>query len=196
MTVPGPWLQAPLVGHAVEVAEPLVIDFADIFKAHFEYVWHSLRRLGVQERDLEDVVHDVFVTVHPRLGAYDPARPLRPWLFAFACRAASDYRRQARHRVALTDDPDALCDPAPAVDEQVASRQELEFVARALDTLEFDRRAVFILHEIDGVSIPEVASALEIPTNTAYSRLRLARADFGAAVRRMYLRGGPKGGPR
>jgi len=69
-------------------------------------------------------------------------------------------------------------------------------VARALDTLDFDRRAVFILHEIDGVAIPEIARALEIPSNTAYSRLRLARADFGAAVRRLHLQGGQKGGPR
>lgn len=173
---------------------PLVIDFADIFKAHFEYVWHSLRRLGVQERDLEDVTHDVFVTVHPRLPAYDASRPLRPWLFAFACRAASDYRRQARHRVALTDDPDALRDPAPAVDEQAASRQELERVARALETLELDRRPVFILHEIDDVSIPEIALALGIPTNTAYSRLRLGREQFAVAMRRGELRRVPTGG--
>jgi len=196
VTVRGPWPQATPVGHAVKVAEPLGIDLADLFKDHFEYMWHSLRRLGVNERDLEDVVHDVSVTINPRLGTYDPTRPLRPWLFAFACRAASDYRRQARHRVALTDDPEALRDPAPAVDELVASREELDLVARALDALDLDRRAVFILHEIDGVSIPDVARALEIPTNTAYSRLRLAREDFGAAVRRMHLRARPKGGER
>jgi RNA polymerase sigma-70 factor (ECF subfamily) len=181
------------VGRAAEVAEPVAIDFDEMFKAHFEYVWHSLRRLGVQERDLEDVVHDVFITVHPRLRAYDPSRPLRPWLFAFACRAASDYRRQARHRVKLTDNIGIARDPAPAVDEQAASRQELARVAEALEALEFDRRAVFVLHEIDGVSVPEVASALGIPVNTAYSRLRLAREDFTAAVRRSHLRDGRKG---
>ena len=194
MTVLRSWLQAPRVGHAAEVAAPLVIDFEDVFKAHFEYVWHSLRRLGVHERDLEDVAHDVFVTVHPRLGAYDPSRPLRPWLFAFACRAAADYRKHSRHRLTLTDDPDALRDPAVAPDEQAASRQQLEFVARALEALDFDRRAIFILHEIDGVSTPEAARALGIPTNTAYSRLRLAREDFAAALRRSHFdRNGSEG---
>jgi RNA polymerase sigma-70 factor (ECF subfamily) len=185
------------VGHAAEADEPFVPDFADVFKAHFEYVWHSLRRLGVRERDLEDVVHDVFVTVHRKLDTYEPGRPLRPWLFAFACRVAADYRKQARHRLALIDDPETLRDPAPAVDEQAIALQELDRVARALGAIDLDRRAVFILHEIDGVPIPEVGRALGIPTNTAYSRLRLARADFEAAIRRMDLeRGGSKRGPQ
>jgi RNA polymerase sigma-70 factor (ECF subfamily) len=195
MTVSRRWLQGPFVGRAAEIAEPFGADFASVFKAHFEYVWHSLRRLGVRERDLEDVVHDLFVTVHRRLDAYDPARPLRPWLFAFACRAASDYRKQARHRVVLIDDPEALADPASPVDEQAMAHEDLDRVARALDALEFDRRAIFVLHEIDGVSIPEVARALGLPTNTAYSRLRLARDDFQAAIRRMDLDRRRKRGP-
>jgi RNA polymerase sigma-70 factor (ECF subfamily) len=187
VTVSRRWLQAPFVGQPAEVDEPFVADFVAVFKAHFAYVWHSLRRLGVREGDLEDVVHDVFVTVHRRLDAYDPARPMRPWLFAFACRAAADYRKQARHRVALIDDPGELRDPAPAVDEQAITLQELDRVARALDALELDRRAVFVLHEIDGFPVPEVARALGIPANTAYSRLRLARADFEGAIRRLDL---------
>jgi RNA polymerase sigma-70 factor, ECF subfamily len=184
------------VGQAAEVDEPCVVDFEAVFKEHFEYLWHSLRRLGVRERDLEDVVHEVFVALHRRLHAYDPERPLRPWLFAFACRAASDYRRQARHRVALIDDLDVLRDPAPAVDEQAMALQDLDRVARALDALEFRRRAVFVLHEIDGFPIPEVARALGIPVNTAYSRLRLAREDFEAAIRRLDPERSLRGGQR
>ena len=80
----------------------------------------------------------MFVTVHRRIDAYDRARPLRPWLFAFACRAAADYRKQARHRVTLIDDPEALRDPAPPVDEQAMALQDLDRVARALDALDFD----------------------------------------------------------
>src|SRR5579862_3687219 len=91
--------------------------FRAVFEREFDYVWASLRRLGVHDRDLEDVAQDVFVQVHKRLPNYDPSRPIRPWLFAFAVRCASDWRRLARHRVevlgaegetAATGDADAL----------------------------------------------------------------------------------------
>jgi RNA polymerase sigma-70 factor (ECF subfamily) len=55
---------------------------------------------------------------------------------------------------------------------------------KALDTLDLDRRAVFVLHELDELSMPEIAAALSIPLNTAYSRLRLARADLAAWLER------------
>jgi RNA polymerase sigma-70 factor (ECF subfamily) len=161
------------------------VDFAALFRNHFAYVWHSLRRLGVQSRDLEDVAHDVFVAVHARLDAYEPGRPLRPWLFAFACRVAADYRKAARHRVVLSEDPDFATAGGPAVDELAMAREDLDRVALALDTLDFDRRTIFILHEIDGVPVSEAARALEIRQNTAYSRLRLARKDFARALIRM-----------
>jgi RNA polymerase sigma-70 factor, ECF subfamily len=177
--------QAAFVGHAAEVIEPTAPDFAELFKANFAYLWHSLRRLGVHERDLEDLAHDVFVTVHRRLDTYDPSRPIRPWLFAFACRAASDYRRGAHQRAVLIDDPDAIRDESASVDSLAMAREELGLVARALDALDFDRRAIFVLCEIDGVSGPEAARTLEIPLNTAYSRLRLAREDFASALRRI-----------
>ena len=75
-------------------AEPGTRDaiFTGLFAAEFDYVWASLRRLGVNERDVEDIAHDVFLHVYRKLGSYDPKRPVRPWLFGFAYRAASDYR--------------------------------------------------------------------------------------------------------
>ena len=79
-------------------------DFRSIFDHEFSYVWTSLRRLGVPPRDLEDITHDVFVEVFRNLDRYDPTRPLRPWLFAFAFRFASDYRRLARHRVEVYEE--------------------------------------------------------------------------------------------
>src|SRR5690349_199974 len=77
-------------------------DFASVFKHEFSYVWNTLARLGIHARDLEDVALEVFWHVHRQLPEYDPARPLRPWLFVFAFRQASDYRCLARHRVELT----------------------------------------------------------------------------------------------
>jgi RNA polymerase sigma-70 factor (ECF subfamily) len=55
---------------------------------------------------------------------------------------------------------------------------------KALDGLDLDRRAVFVMHELDEIPVPEVANTLAIPLNTAYSRLRLARVDVAAAIQR------------
>ncbi len=163
-------------------------DFRAIFEAECSYVVHSLRRLGVHERDLEDVSHEVFLSIHRKLHEYDPARPLRPWIFAFADRHASDWRRLARHRRETIDDAVEPIDHAPSIDERLDAERARARVLEALEGIDLDQRAVFVMHEIDGVAIPAVAAALSIPLNTAYSRLRLAREKFAAAVRRLEAR--------
>lgn len=173
---------------AVAAAGPSV-EFRDVYDAELAYVWHTLRRLGVHERDLDDLCHDVFVVVFRHLGDYDPRRPIRPWLFGIAFRVASDYRRSARFRREVTGEAREAVSSAPPADEEVAQRQRRALVAAALATLDFDRRAVLVMHDIDGHVMPEIAAALGVPLNTAYSRLRLARADFAAAVRRAQKHG-------
>ena len=166
-------------------AVPARPAFADIFRTEFSYVWRALGRLGIAAADREDVAHDVFTNVYRRLEDYDPARSLRSWLFGFAFRVASDFRRQARHRIELVGIEAEPVSSAIAPDEQLISAQDRSLAEKALATVSLERRAILILHEIDGESVPTIAAALEIPLNTAYSRLRLARADFAAAVRRI-----------
>ena len=169
-------------------------EFRALFDGELSYVWHTLRRLGVHERDLEDVTHDVFVTVHRKLDDYDPTRPIKPWLFGIAYRVASDYRRLARHRrevvTAMTAGEGGFepRDERPAADERYATAQSRALVTEALGALEIDRRAVFVMHELDGHAMPEIARVLSIPLNTAYSRLRLAREQFAVVVRRLLAR--------
>jgi RNA polymerase sigma-70 factor, ECF subfamily len=162
--------------------------FHAVFEAEFAYVWTSLRRLGVQERDLEDLAHDVFVEVYRRFATYDPQRPIRPWLFAFTVRFASDYRRLARHRRESIGPIPERSDPMPHPDQLLQVKQTQDFVLHAIEKIESDRRAVFILHELDEVPMAEIANALGIPVNTGYSRLRLAREEFREAVTRAKLR--------
>ncbi len=156
--------------------------FRVLFEEHFDYVYRSLRRLGVSERDLEDVTHDVFLEVHKASARLDPARPPKPWLFAFAFRVASDYRRLGRHRLTLVDEVDAQA--VERTDEALLRADDRALVARALEGLDLDQRAVLVLHDIDEVAVPEIAASLDIPLNTAYSRLRAARSAFAEAVRR------------
>jgi RNA polymerase sigma-70 factor (ECF subfamily) len=161
------------------------LDVGEIFEEHFAYVWNSLRRLGVRERDLEDLVHEVFLKIHVRAADYDPSRPVRPWVFGFALRVAADYRRLARHRVEVLGIATEPADAKPGADERAETNEKRELVQVALDSMDLDRRAVLLLHDIDGVPAPAIAEALGIPLNTAYSRLRLAREDLTAAVRRL-----------
>jgi RNA polymerase sigma-70 factor (ECF subfamily) len=164
------------------------VDFPTLYKQEFAYAWRTLRRLGVRERDLPDLAHDFFIVVLRRLADYDPARPVRPWMFGIAYRVVSDYRRPPPPpREALRAGPD-VADRAPPADEEIAERQAREHVMRVLDGLELDRRAVLVMHDIEGHPVPEVAAALTIPIATAYSRLRLAREDVAAAIKRLRAR--------
>jgi RNA polymerase sigma-70 factor (ECF subfamily) len=162
-------------------------DLRALFTMHAPYVWNSLRRLGVPASDLEDVTHDVFVQVQRHLGDFDASRPVRPWLFGFAFRIASQHRRRAYRRHETSSDTVAseAVDPAALPDEQLAAEQDRKLVLAALEAIDLDRRAVFVLYEIDGVSMEEIARTLGIPVNTAYSRLRVARTEFAAAVKRL-----------
>jgi len=169
---------------AIRPAEQVEAHFRAIFEHEFDYVWNTLRRLGVPPRDLEDLTHEVFVAVHRQLPHYDSSRPLRPWLFAFGFRIASDYRRRAHNRLEILEEND-VADAAPAADAQLAAREDRALVAAALDTLDLDRRAVFVLHQLDECPVPEIAASLGIPLNTAYSRLRLAREQFAKAWKRL-----------
>ena len=164
-----------------------MLDVGSLFDEHFDYLWGTLRRLGVRSADLEDLVHEVFLKIHLRRADYDETRPVRSWLFGFAYRVAADYRRLARNRIEVFDVPANLTDHQARADDRIAANEERALVRAALESVEFDRRAVLVLHDLDEVPIPEVALALEIPLNTAYSRLRIARSEFATAARRLRL---------
>ena len=160
-------------------------DFRSLFEGHFSYVWGVLRRLGVRKDDVEDLAHEVFLNVYRHLSDYDPERPVRPWLFGFAYRVASHDKRLARRRREVVGADSVLPDPSARADEQLARKEDQSLLMEALDGMELDRRAVIVLHEWDGSTIPEVAAALGVPVNTAYTRLRLAREDLARAVKRL-----------
>jgi RNA polymerase sigma-70 factor (ECF subfamily) len=151
-------------------------------------VWTTLRRLGVPERDREDLCHEVFFRVHRRLATYDPARPAKPWLCAFAVRVAAEHRRRAQVQREDLGSADDVADGAVA--PQAGSDEHKELVDLALDALDLDRRAVLVLHDLDGETVPDIARGLGIPEGTVYSRLRTARLEFTAAVRRLQRRDG------
>jgi RNA polymerase sigma-70 factor (ECF subfamily) len=170
------------VRHPASRARP---DLGAIFDEHFDYVWATLRRLGVRDADREDLVHDVFMKVHARLADYDASRPIRPWLFGFAYRVAADYLRLARHRLEVLGDHADPPTPGVPADVGLEILDERDLVLSALHTLDLERRAILVMHDIDEVPVPQIAHLLDIPLNTAYSRLRLAREQMAGAVTRL-----------
>jgi RNA polymerase sigma-70 factor, ECF subfamily len=169
------WTQLPDVG---------ADEFSAVYRVEFPFVVNSLRRLGIHQSDLEDLTHEVFMTALRRRDSYDPGRPIRAWLFGIAFRLAADFRRLVRHGRELPLEQTAeAADTRMAPDEAAVSNQDRQLVVDALAWIELPRRGVFIMHDIEGLAVPEIAQALEIPVGTAYSRLRQARIEFADAVR-------------
>ena len=156
-----------------------------LYEAEADYVWNSLRRLGIPEADLEDVCQEVFMAAFERLERYDPSRAIRPWLFGIAFNLASHFHRQPRHAREVPGELPEARDESRPPDEVASAAQARKRLGSALDRIDLPRRAVVVMHEIDGLPIPEVAEALGIPVNTAYSRLRLARAELAQSVREL-----------
>lgn len=177
---------------ALQSVPSLSPAFTAIYRAELTHVVHTLRRFGVREADLEDLAHDVFVTVHRRLADYDASRPIKPWLSGIAYRVALDHRRLARHRFESPfqrAESEERADPSTGTDERLAEQQMRGIVLAALDQIDLDRKAILVMHDLDEQPMSEIARALAIPLNTGYSRLRLARKDFEAAVRHVEARG-------
>ena len=151
---------------------PLVASsFTQLFEEHFAFVCRSLQRLGVREADLEDIAQELFLAVHRALPESDRSRPLKPWLFGFAVRYASNYRRLSWHRGRELDDMPV----SPKLHDKLAAKRT---VLAALERLDFDKRVVLVMLDLEELTAPEIAQELGIPLNTVYSRVRLAREAF------------------
>jgi RNA polymerase sigma-70 factor (ECF subfamily) len=148
-------------------------------------VWRALRRLGVREADVEDVCQEVFVVVHRRLGDFEARSSVRTWIYGIAVRTASDYRRRASNvrEVVTATPPDELSRDDPH--DALSVEQARAVLDRLLDQLDEDKRAVFVLYEIEELPMNEVARAVGCPLQTAYSRLHAARSKIEDATRRL-----------
>jgi RNA polymerase sigma-70 factor (ECF subfamily) len=183
-------VNAPLRGNApVLHASSASLDarVVELYDQYFDFVWRSLRRLGVCATELDDAAQDVFVVVHRRLETFEERAAIKSWIFAIAMRVAKDYRRRSARRWLRQDDNAELqlvCTrgtPEEAHIKQQAAAQVLIL----LESLDDDKRAVFVLAELERMPAPDIAIALGIPVNTVYSRLRLARVAFEDGVRRL-----------
>jgi RNA polymerase sigma-70 factor (ECF subfamily) len=167
------------------------LSFGDVYATHFRFVWRSLRRLGVDEAAIDDAVQEVFLVVHRRLTDFEPRFTVRAWLFRILSRIARDQKRTWRRKSPGAQGT-GVCEPDTVPDHRMldplenAERAEaVRLLHRVLEELDDDKREVFVLMDLEEMSAPEVAQALGIPVNTAYSRLRVARLEFDQALARL-----------
>ncbi len=173
--------------------EAPIPELRAVFEEHVDHVGNSLRRLGVRDADIPDVIQDVFVVLHHLLPDYDTERPMWPWIFAIVYRTAGAYRRKAFREIPDEGASAAdLADSSENLDEKMRQAENRELVLAALQHVEIHRRAVFVMADLDDIPVPEIARALGIALNTAYSRLRLAREDFRDAAARLLRKRGDR----
>ena len=175
--------EPPSADEVPTLDEPARRRLADLFHAHYDVVYRILRRFGLDTVRAEDGAQQVFVIAARRLDQIIEDRA-RAFLTGTA---VNDARRVRRERAlqAIGSEPPAN---DPAVDELVDHKQRRELLDRILGEMEDDLRAVLVLAEIEGLAKREIADALDIPEGTVASRLRRAKEDLHARLRRHQAR--------
>jgi RNA polymerase sigma-70 factor (ECF subfamily) len=166
------------------------LDVVTVHQRHAEFVWLSLQRLGVRDADIEDLLQEVFVVVHRRLPSFDGSSRMTTWLFGICMRVAAAYRRRAHRRheesVALVPEPPAGDEANP--EESAATREARDRLRAVLDAMDLEKRALFVMYELDEMTCEDIGEVLGVPVGTVYSRLHAARKAFEQALRRLLAR--------
>jgi RNA polymerase sigma-70 factor (ECF subfamily) len=160
----------------------------ELVRAEHAYIWRLCRRLGLPDSDADDAIQQVFLIASGRLREVRPGRE-RAFLYGVAVNVAAKWRqRHARRREQLQESFEVFGADLPNPEEQLDHRSELRLLDAMLDSMPDDLRTVFVLHEIEQQTAPEIAEALGVALGTVASRLRRARDDFSARLSRFRAR--------
>lgn len=155
----------------------MALDLHQLYASEADVVFGFVARMGVTE--VEDVVHDTFVTAMHRAHTFDASRPVRPWLLGIAFRVAVGHLRKPTERPSeLPEQGTETNDP----ERTAHARRALATVQRVLSTMNEDLGTAFVQHELQGVPVAELSRTMNVPQATIYSRIRLAREAFRAAL--------------
>jgi len=179
---------ADAAAHAAAPADDCP-TFEAVYQQHFDFVWRLARRFGAEEGAVDDVVQDVFVVVHRKLGDFEGRSSVRTWLYGIARRVVSDHRKKrSRRRETTIEDAGPVEATAADPEGRAAQSQRLDLLRQLLEELPDEQREVFVLAELEQMSAPEIAELTGAKLNTVYSRLRLARRAFERGLTRMRAR--------
>ena len=164
-------------------------SFLQVYRENVEFVWRSVKRLGVRDAAIDDVVQEVFLVVHRRLPEFEGRSKITTWLFGITYHVATRHMRD--HRRERSESPLSLAIPdANAADptDRLAQGEALAALHRFLQGLDEAKRAAFILVQLEQMTVPEAAEALGENVNTVYARVRAARQQFEQMVARYKAR--------
>jgi RNA polymerase sigma-70 factor (ECF subfamily) len=150
----------------------------ELFSTHARFVWRTLWHFGVAEADLEDQSQEVFLVAHRRWGEALGAQHARTWLYDIARRCAAAYRRRGHRR----REQSVETVPETTDTRDPSARAEIDLLNRVLASLDQDKRSVFLLYEVEEMSMREVAEVLQWPIQTAYARYHAARRELTRAL--------------
>lgn len=181
----------PLTSHAAPGRAVVVsLTFAEVYAGYLGFVWRSARALGVGAPAMDDVVQEIFVVVHRRLPEFEGRSAVRTWLSGIVLNVVRHYRRslvrRSPHELSKEGalDPETLATGAPNPYDNAELAEHTRLLHRVLEMVDEEKREVLVLAEVEELTVPEIADALGLNLNTAYSRLRLARQQFERALAR------------
>jgi RNA polymerase sigma-70 factor (ECF subfamily) len=146
-------------------------------------VHRFISALGIPVEEREDAAQDVFVAVYRSLARFRGEAQLSTWIYRIAARHAVRLGRRRRVREFLCTL--AVREPAPPPAPDPSERaSQLHLLDRMLNKLNPKKRTVFVLFEIEGLRVDEIARVVGCPENTVWSRLHHARAEMLKMARR------------
>ena len=162
------------------------LDLRTLFTKYYGSIWRLLRRLGVQTAQLDDATQEVF-WVAARRKSDIQAGSEHSFLYGVALRVAAQESKKQRASQPLADSEalPQIVDLGPSPEEQLVARQARELLDDVLDALPPELRVVFVLFELEGLEVREIAALQQVPVGTASSRLRRAREEFSALSKRL-----------
>jgi RNA polymerase sigma-70 factor (ECF subfamily) len=182
-------LPPPARGREIDPASVAPLSLRELFHDHYARVWRLLRRLGVPPALVDDALQEVFLVASRRLGDIRPGKE-RSFLHGVALRVASDQRRRQASRPATREllPTEPVADAGPSPEETLERRRERELLDEVLSQMRGELREVLVLFELEELEVKQIAELQRIPIGTAGSRLRRAREEFAAIVRRLRAR--------
>ena len=173
---------ARILGADEEAGE---LTLEGLFRAHAEDVHRIVRRLlgpAATEADVDDLVQQVFLAVHRALPKFRKESKTSTWIYGIASRTVLHHLRGRRRYQVMVSRLEEEPWPVERPEPKLESRDELRRVWRCLMRIHPKKRVVFVLHEIEGLSGPEIAEMLEVNEATVRSRLHHARRELMAAL--------------
>jgi RNA polymerase sigma-70 factor, ECF subfamily len=174
-------------------------QFAEIYRTYFSFVWSCTRRFGISESELEDVVQEIFVVIHARLHTLERSEALRSWIYGIVRRTAGTYHRAKRARVAHVEafrfEPELTYPHMPSPLDLAEQSDQTRLLWSLIEQLDPPKREAFVLAELDDMTAPEIAAATNVPLNTVYSRIRVARQELEQALAKHEMQSQQQGRP-